>query len=175
MGAYVGRCVRRIPRDVSVYVFCHSPDGIRYLMLRRVPERGGFWQGVTGAPLAGETDAEAAVREVREETGFDVVGSIVRLAVSYSHRLADGQARHWATVYGPNVSEIPVVTFGAQVSERREPVLSTEHDDFGWFDHAEAAAGLDWPVEGDALEGRRAALHELGALVDEQSFDLPPT
>jgi lipoyl(octanoyl) transferase len=166
--------VRRIPRDVSVYVFCRSLDGTRYLLLRRVPARGGFWQGVTGAPLPGETDMEAAVREVREETGFDVAGSIVRLAVTYSYRLADRLAGHWATVYGPNVSEIPVVTFGAQVSERRDPVLSTEHDDFAWLDYEETSARLDWPVEVDALEGRRAALRELATLVaDEQSFHSP--
>jgi 8-oxo-dGTP pyrophosphatase MutT (NUDIX family) len=168
--------VRRIPRDVSVHVFCHSPEGIRYLLLRRVPERGGFWQGVTGAPLHGETDVEAAVREVREETGFDVVASIVPLGVLYSYRRQAGLRSHEESVYEPGVAEIPVATFAAEVSYRLDPVLSMEHDDFGWFDYEEAAARLDWPVEADALEGRRAALRELATfLADELSVDLPPS
>jgi lipoyl(octanoyl) transferase len=62
--------MRRIPRDVSIQLFRRTPEGPRFLMLRRCPERGGFWQPVTGAPLPEENDADAAVREVHEETGF---------------------------------------------------------------------------------------------------------
>ena len=61
---------RRLPRDVSVQLFRPTPRGFRYLMLRRPPARGGFWQSVTGAPLPGESDSDAAIREVREETGY---------------------------------------------------------------------------------------------------------
>ena len=61
-------------------------------MLRRVVGRGGFWQAVSGAPLPGETDREAAVREVREETGFDVSSSLFSPGVAYRYRLDPARA-----------------------------------------------------------------------------------
>lgn len=44
----------------------------RFLLLRRIPARGGIWQPVTGSVEAGETAEECAVRETREETGFRI-------------------------------------------------------------------------------------------------------
>ena len=71
----------RVPRDVSVHLFRAGPLGAEFLMLRRTLERGGFWQGITGAPLEGESDAAAAVRETREETGLDVRATLVPLGI----------------------------------------------------------------------------------------------
>jgi hypothetical protein len=49
------------------------------LMLRRAPDRGDFWHWISGAPQPGESDREAAVREVLEETGLDVAATIFAL------------------------------------------------------------------------------------------------
>ena len=131
-------------------------------MLRRTPARGGFWQGVTGAPLHGETDEAAALREVREETGWDVSASLERLELSFSYALRDDQRDRWDQVYGPNVSEIEVVSFAAEAPVGLEPTLDgAEHDRFEWFPFEEAEVLLDWPVEGDGLPHRRAALQIL--------------
>jgi 8-oxo-dGTP pyrophosphatase MutT (NUDIX family) len=125
-------------------------------MLRRTPGRGGFWQGVTGAPLPGETDVEAAVREVREETGYDVRETLVALPVSYRYALRPERAER----YGAGVTAITVVTFGAEVAGDVDPRL-VEHDAFAWCTYDEAHALLEWPVEPDALAGRRSALRAL--------------
>lgn len=130
-------------------------------MLRRTPERGGFWQCVTGAPVHGETTFDAAVREVREETGFDVCETLLSLGVGYAYRLAPDRADHWERIYGPGVSQIHVTAWAAEV-HGEVPVLDpTEHDDFRWCTYREAEEMLDWPIENDALAGRRAALAEL--------------
>src|SRR5262245_64154649 len=97
--------MKRVPRDVSVHLFRRTAEASRFLMLRRCPPRGGFWQGVSGAPLKGETDTEAAVREVLEETGFDVTDSIFPLGVGYAYALRPDQADRWEEVYGPGVRE----------------------------------------------------------------------
>jgi lipoyl(octanoyl) transferase len=152
----------RIPRDVSVHLFRRDEGSIRFLMLRRTPARGGFWQRITGAPLRGETDEAAAVREVLEETGWDVTGSIQPLDVSYSYALRDELRDHWNRVYGPDVAEVAVVSFAAEAPTELDPTLEPrEHDCFGWFQFEEAVALLDWPVEHDALPHRRAALRTL--------------
>lgn len=89
------RAVQRIPRDVSVQLFRRGADGLLFLMMRRTPARGGFWLGVTGAPLHGETDEAAALREVREETGWDVSTSLQLLDHSYSYVLRDDLRDRW--------------------------------------------------------------------------------
>src|SRR5438046_5005300 len=58
----------KIPRSVLVVI--HTPD-LRVLMMERAGWQG-FWQSVTGS-LAHESEPlrDAAIREVREETGLD--------------------------------------------------------------------------------------------------------
>jgi lipoyl(octanoyl) transferase len=161
--------MKRIPRDVSIQLFTPTPSGWRYLMLRRPPGRGGFWQSVTGAPLAGESDTEAAIREVQEETGYDVSASIVPLGVSYRYALRPELADRWEARYGRGVSEISVVAFAAEVPAAVGPVLdSAEHDSFAWYSFEEAEAALDWPVEHDALAGRRKVLSVLADMLGDK-------
>src|SRR5207302_281997 len=40
------------------------------LLLQRTPERGGFWQILTGRREPGESPLQTAAREIYEETGF---------------------------------------------------------------------------------------------------------
>src|SRR5512132_2863360 len=51
-----------------IKVIVHN-GGDRVLLLHRRPERGNFWQPITGTIEAGEQPMAAAVREVFEETG----------------------------------------------------------------------------------------------------------
>jgi dATP pyrophosphohydrolase len=57
-----------LKRPESVLVVIHTP-ALVCLVLERV-EPAGFWQSVTGSLDWGETPAECAAREVREETGL---------------------------------------------------------------------------------------------------------
>lgn len=164
--------MKRLPRDVSVQLFKPTPHGFRYLMLRRPPARGGFWQSVTGAPLAGETDTEAAIREVREETGYDVGATVFPLGVGYSYALRPELADRWLARYGAGVSTISVVAFGAEVTAALDPVLDpAEHDSFAWHTYEQADAALDWPIEEDALPGRRRALSLLAEMIGDKPTD----
>jgi lipoyl(octanoyl) transferase len=153
--------MKRVPREVSVHLYRRTPNGPRFLMLRRCPARGGFWQGVSGALLPGETDAEAAIREVLEETGFDVAESLFPLDVSYAYALGAELADRWEQVYGPGVERIPVVAFAAELSDGDPALDSQEHDALAWCTYEEANALLDWTIERDALAGRREALRVL--------------
>jgi lipoyl(octanoyl) transferase len=97
-------------------------DGRQVLLLRRTPDRGGFWQPVTGRLEAGETPLQAAVRELEEETGFTAP---VR-PLGYRHAFAWGVAAPprvaWETVH---LAEVPAGT---------PPRLGEEHDAFEWLD-----------------------------------------
>lgn len=155
--------MKRLPRDVSVHLFQRTAAGPRFLMLRRCEFRGGFWQDVSGGPLAGETDTEAAVREVREETGFDVTDSIFPLGVIYAYALRAELRARWEEVYGPGVELVTVVAFAAELTDGDPTLDPSEHDAFSWCSYDEAHALLDWPIEKDALAGRREALSVLNA------------
>lgn len=160
--------MKRLPRDISVHLFRRTPHGLRFLMLRRSHAGGAFWQGVSGAPLPKETDAEAAIREVLEETGFDVAGCLFPLDVSYAYALRPELASRWEEIYGHGIRSVSVIAFGAEVSDG-DPVLDPqEHDAFAWCSYAEADALLDWPIEGDALDARRQALSVLNARLQSQ-------
>lgn len=56
-------------RSAGAVVFTHTPAGPEYLLLRY---GGGNWGFPKGHVEAGETDVQAAQREVEEETGIPV-------------------------------------------------------------------------------------------------------
>ena len=57
--------------QMFVMIAIENNDG-KFLMQKRVPEKGGDW-GVTGGhPKAGETPFEGIITEVKEELGVDI-------------------------------------------------------------------------------------------------------
>jgi lipoyl(octanoyl) transferase len=149
----------RVARDVLVYIYRRRGAAIELLMLRRTPERGGFWHWVSGAPEPGESDLEGAIREVREEIGLDVAEAIFVLGYRYQYRLNPRRAARWLELYGPGVSHIPVETFGAEAPPGWEPELDrSEHDAYVWSTFAEAERRLFWPGEPETLVDLQATL-----------------
>lgn len=57
---------------VVVYVMRRRKEDVQFLLLLRTPDRGGFWQTVSGGLERGETAWQTALREVHEETGLMV-------------------------------------------------------------------------------------------------------
>jgi dATP pyrophosphohydrolase len=55
----------RLPVQVEGIIFRRNGGVIEYLLLKRLPERNGFWQPVTGGMEEGETREEALRREIR--------------------------------------------------------------------------------------------------------------
>ena len=64
----VASTVRRMRPPYEVFVLVRRDD--EYLILHRSPRQGAYWHCVAGGVEEGETYAEAAVRELREETGL---------------------------------------------------------------------------------------------------------
>jgi lipoyl(octanoyl) transferase len=137
LAAHLAEVLERTPvpagsplRTVSVVPL--APDG-RVLLLRRSQARGGFWQPVTGRQEAGETAAEAARRELREETGADV--SVEPLG--YRHAFAiDPEVLRQPP--GP-VRLVEEEAFLARLPPGFEPRLSEEHVEWAYLAAAEAA------------------------------------
>jgi lipoyl(octanoyl) transferase len=119
----------------------------RVLLLHRKPERGNFWQPITGAIEDGETTLEAARRELLEETGtagepraMDMTQSFMIESLFLASRLGEPIIASEVGFEMPFDSSVPV------------RVDHEEHDGHGWFTFAEAYAKLRWTDDREALE-----------------------
>src|SRR5262245_46006007 len=120
----------RLPYQVLIYIRRRpTPDVAEYLLLRRTAARGGFWQGVTGGVEGRESLAQAAHREVLEETGYQQFTSFLPLDVRYCYPV---DRERWGQLYAPEVETITEECFGAEVGlDQGEPVLdASEHDQY---------------------------------------------
>jgi len=140
------RHVVAVPESVRlIKVLIH--DAERVLLLHRRPERGNFWQPITGSIEDGETPAETARREIIEETGHAAEPEDLDLEQSF---MIESQ-------YLESLHPMPVlaseVTFAASLSAALEIRLDAdEHDDCGWFPFEEAYAMIRWTDDREALE-----------------------
>jgi 8-oxo-dGTP pyrophosphatase MutT (NUDIX family) len=131
----------RLPYEVSVFI----RRGEEYLVLHRSPRQGAYWHCVAGALEPGESFAEAAARELREETGLDA--SPARLNHGYVYDI-EGREAHSV----PGTGRIQVECFLAEAPAGWEPSLDWEHDGYRWCRAHEAAVLLHWPEPRDVLQ-----------------------
>lgn len=127
----------KIPQSVLVVI--HTP-ALEVLLIKRA-DASDFWQSVTGAKdTEVETYEQAAVREVREETGID--------AQAAGHVLLDWGLENvyeiypqWRHRYAPGVVLNTEHLFGLCVPAPMEVVLNPrEHSDWRWLPWRQAAA-----------------------------------
>ncbi len=55
--------------QIEVIIFKKQRGKIKYLLLKRTTNSGGFWQPITGGKEKRENQIQAAKREVKEEIG----------------------------------------------------------------------------------------------------------
>jgi dATP pyrophosphohydrolase len=144
----------RQPVQVAIYCVRGSGDGREYLLLHRILGRLSFWQGVTGGVEHDDDDYyAAALRELKEETGFDPL-SLEMIDYSYTFPVPE----HMRHIYDGPVDQITEIVFLASVAEGVEPTIDAEeHDQYRWCDFKTAMRMLYWEGNKEALkrcEGR---------------------
>lgn len=134
---------------VEVLVFRRRPQGVEFLQLRRAtPPLQGSWQPVIGHVEAGETATDAAIRELREETGLDAGRALGAWALEQVHPYF--LAAHDAIVLSPR--------FAVEADAAFEPTLNTEHTASRWVWSSEVDASFVWPGQRLAC---REVMHEI--------------
>ena len=103
--------------------------GPELLVMRRAPERLGYWSLVAGGLEPGETAEEAAQRELYEETRLEAKVRALPVALSYS--LLDDPPAIRAR-YAPGIETVVVHAFVADAPVQWEPTLDAEHDTYEW-------------------------------------------
>jgi lipoyl(octanoyl) transferase len=130
-------------KTISVAVTRGEGGRTEVLLLKRRPERGGFWQIITGRVEPSESAHAAATREVAEETGQELAAE----SLDYVHSFALGD-------------ESPPLIVEETAFAARWPdgaavrVDPSEHVEWAWCSPAEALARL--PYAGLKVAVRRA-------------------
>lgn len=132
---------------VDLYVLRGTGSVLECLVLRRASggRCPGSWETVHGHIEPGETPADAARRELEEETGLapERLYNLSRVETFYQHRLDE-------------VALVPV--FAAFVARASTVRTGREHDRFEWLAPAEARRRFAWPRESRALDDLLALL-----------------
>jgi dihydroneopterin triphosphate diphosphatase len=136
---------------VSVLVLVYTTGGSILLLRRSRPF--DFWQSVTGSLQRDETHADAAARELAEETGIPA-GAGGELTFSGTSRAFTIDPR-WRDRYAPGVTENVEFEWHYRLPEKTEIILDAgEHTEYRWF-------ALDRAIEAVWSWTNREALVEL--------------
>ena len=121
-------------RPLSVLVVIYSDDGNALLLER--PEPFGFWQSVTGSLHERERHDMAARRELAEETGLTVEGSLAYSGVSRQFAIDP----RWRDRFAPGVVENVEFEWHYRVPEPVDIRLDgVEHTAYEWMPLEQAA------------------------------------
>lgn len=125
---------------VDVYVVRPRPEGWRVLCLQRALDTRcpTAWEAVHGRMEDGERPEDAALREVREETGL-VPERLYSICVQPFYLQRFGTVQQ-------------AVVFCAFVPEPAEVTLGPEHQAHRWCTVEEALVTFVWPRERQALQ-----------------------
>ncbi|CAN5452109.1 hypothetical protein BH24GEM3_BH24GEM3_23560 [soil metagenome] len=149
----------------GIVVFRNGSEGRRYLILRSALTRRPVWEFPKGGVEGGETEREAAERELREETGLG----------EEEYSMLDGFREEEQYVFTGGRGGVRrliskrVVYFLAEAHTERV-YLSHEATEFRWLDYEEAQQVLRFPQKRRVLERAEEWLNGSG---DRESDSTP--
>jgi dATP pyrophosphohydrolase len=119
-------------RTEEILIVVYRPPAPELLVALRSPERGGYWNPLAGGVEEGESPADAARRELAEESGLLRPRRLEGIPLDLAYTRPEG-------------ARITLYAFLAEAPPDWEPVLNDEHVDYRWCSPAEADELLAYP------------------------------
>jgi bis(5'-nucleosidyl)-tetraphosphatase len=134
-------------RSAGAVVYRETPGGRMYLLL----QNAGRWDFPKGRVEKGESELEAGIREVEEETGLKDIKIVpgFRKVIEYFYR-RDGKNIHKQVVY------LLAKTGDDSVK------ISFEHQGFGWFRYHDAVQRASYENSKVTLRGAESFIKGSG-------------
>lgn len=131
-----------ISKIIEVHIFRIINDEIEFLLLKRSNDDlifPGLWQMVSGSIDGNETAYNAALRELKEETGLipELFWIVPNVNSFYSQKKDE-------------IHLVPV--FAAKVNSNSVVKLSVEHSEFKWVKKEEAKKLLAWDGQKKSID-----------------------
>jgi len=145
----------RLPFEVMGICYRRKGDSREYLMLLRRPEKGGFWQPVTGGFEEGETIDDCLLRELSEEIALTPKKVTPLLEVRQFYDKYKGTP--WA---------ITECMFGVELTQEMKITLSDEHSEYRWCTLNEAIGLMKY-------EGNKNSLRLLDDYLVGKKIQIP--
>lgn len=147
-------------KQVECIVFRKKGNSFEFLLLKRIPEKGGFWQPPCGGVEKDDASKlEAAYRELMEETSIkkeDVMRVIEDVDVFEINK-------HYLT--GEPIPTITEYVFGFEVNPdvyvSIQNNIYPEHETFEWVKFDKALSLLKW-------ENNKIALQKLNQILSKE-------
>ena len=142
----------RLPIQVQAVLYRKTNTKPQYLLLKRTPTLGAFWQPVTGGIEKGETKTQALKREIQEETGIKNPAKITK-NIHY--------CEFWDYYKQENRHRlIKEHIFGVEIHANEKIAISREHTEYKWCSFEEALKLLKWKENKEALKKLTKILSE---------------
>lgn len=118
--------MNELPIKIEAIVYALKDNEVQYLIIKRTPEDGYFWQPVTGTVHDGEKLLDCLTREMSEETGLTDLIEVSGCLHTFDWRKSSGQC-------------ILEFVYAVQVSPDSNVVLNPEeHEDYKWCTYEQA-------------------------------------
>jgi len=133
-------------RVIDSYVYKKSDNGFDFLILKRADTKiyEHLWQGIAGKIEKNEKSWQAAIRELKEETGLKP-----RKIFKADH------VSKFYEAHQDRINFVPV--FGIEVNNEKV-TLSNEHCDYKWVDFETASSHLVW-------NGQKKGIHAVNQML----------
>lgn len=119
-------------REISagIIIYRKTPAGLKFLILYH---GRNYWNFPKGKIESEEKSWQAAIREIREETGLNRIDLKIDNIFKAYEKFA-----FWRRAAEKNVKVFKIVIFYLAETKKRIVNVSEEHDGYGWFTYKEA-------------------------------------
>ncbi len=121
--------------NILVFIFTRQPN-VQFLLLKRTPERSGYWQPVCGGIEPNETILDTINRELKEETGIEEYSQLIDLNCTFEYK----ETKH------DILMQMKDFCFAVEVRVPLKIRLSHEHTEYQWIPAEEVSNFFTWDL-----------------------------